>query len=173
MLDEAEEGGNGRSILQANITAAELDVQLGNVESATSRLLAIESTRDSWQREPGQVTAAVESLRGSIEMLRGDLDAAEQHLRLAADAAVRSRDQPIIGTVAIAVGSYLLARGDIALAVKAVDFATAMIGAFDATNPQVIAIVEAAHATGIGRPGTEVPERPIPMAVSSRICCGR
>ncbi len=164
MLDEAEEGGNGRSILQANITAAELDVQLGNVESATSRLLAIESTRDSWQREPGQVTAAVESLRGSIEMLRGDLDAAEQHLRLAADAAVRSRDQPIIATVAIAVGGYLLARGDIALAVKAVDFATAMIGAFDATNPQVIAIVEAAHATGIGRPGTEVPERPIPLA---------
>jgi predicted ATPase len=164
MLAEAEEGGNGRSILQANITAAALDVQLGDLESATSRLLAIESTRGSWQREPGQVTAGVEALRGSIDTLRGDLDAAEQHLRLAANAAVRSHDQPIIATVAITVATYLLARGDVALAVRAVDFATAMVGAFDATNPQVIAIVEAAHNAGIGRPGTEVPERPIPLA---------
>lgn len=164
MLREADEGGNGRSILQANVTAAGLDVQLGNIEAASARLLTIEATRDSWQHEPGQVTAGVETLRGSIETRRGDLGAAEQHLRRAAEAAVRTHDQPIIGVVAIAVGTYLLARGEVALAVRAVDFSTAMIGAFDATHPDVIAIVEAAHNAGIGRPSTEVPERPVSMA---------
>jgi predicted ATPase len=164
MLDEAEESGNGRSLLQANMTAASLDLQLGDIDQASARLLAVDATRDSWQREPGQVTAGVEALRGSIETRRGNLDVAEQHLRIAAEAAVRSHDQPIVGTVAIIVGTYLLARGDVAMAVKAVDFATAMIGAIDATNPEVIAIVTAAHNAGIGRPSTEVPERPIAVA---------
>ena len=164
MVDEADESGNGRSILQSNVTAATLDIQLDDLEAASARLLLIESTRDSWHREPGQVTAGVEALWGLLETRRGNLDAAEQRLRLAAQAAVASQDQPIIANVAIAVGTYLLARGDVAMAVRAVDFATAMIGAFDATNPEVIEIVKAAHDAGIGRPSTEVPERPIPLA---------
>jgi predicted ATPase len=160
MLDEAQEGGNIRAIMQANMAAATLSVQLGDLDEASARLLSVESMRESWSREPGQITGMVEGLKGSIATLRGDLDDAERHLRRATEAAIRSRDQPIIGALAITVGSYALARGNVALAVKAVDFATAMLGAYDATNPAVIAIVEAAHATGIGRPSTEVPERP-------------
>jgi hypothetical protein len=66
--------------------------------------------------------------------------------------------------MAITVGGYALARGNVELAVKAIDFATAMIGAYDATHPQVLAIAEAAQKQGIGRPSTEVPERPISLA---------
>jgi predicted ATPase len=164
MLAGAEESGNGRAILQANVIAATLSVQLGEVAAATERVLVIETLRDSWPREPGQVTGMIEGLKGSIATRRGELDDAERHLRLAVEAAIRSQDQPIIGALAITVGSYALARGDVAMAVKAVDFATSMLGAFDATSPEVIAIVEAAHQHGIGRPSTEMPERPISPA---------
>jgi hypothetical protein len=136
-------------------------VQLGNVDEASARLLTIESVRDSWQREPGQITGMVEGLKGSIATHRGELDQAELHLRAAAEAAVRSQDQPVIGAVAITVGSYALARGRIELAVQAVDFSSSMLGAYDATNPEVIAIDQAAAKKGIGRPSTVVPERPI------------
>jgi predicted ATPase len=163
MLDEAEEGGNGRSILQANLTAASLSAQLGEVDEASVRLLVVEAVRDSWPHEPRQITGMVEGLKGSIATQRGELDVAERHLRLAAESAVRSQDQPVIGGIAISVGSYALARGNIELAVKAVDFATAMLGAYDSTHPEVIAIAEAAQKLGIGRPSTEVPERPIAL----------
>jgi hypothetical protein len=39
-----------------------------------------------------------------------------------------------------------------------------MLGAYDATHPEVLEIAEAAHRLGIGGPSTEVPERPIPLA---------
>jgi len=164
MMLEAEESGNGRSVLQANLVAATTKVQLGRVDDGDAHLLTVQSSRDSWPREPGQVTAQLESLRGLIAVRRGNLDEAETRLRSAAESAVRSQDQPVIGAVAINVGTYALARGNVELAVKAIDFATAVIGAYDATNPEVIAIVEAAHDNGIGRPRTEVPERPISLA---------
>jgi predicted ATPase len=169
MLDEAEESGNGRAILQANLIAATLCAQLGDLAAATERLLVVESMRDSWPREPGQITGMVEGLRGSIETRRGDLDEAERHLRIAVEAAIRSQDQPVIGGLAINVGTYALARGNVEMAVQAIDFATSMIGAFDATHPEVIAIVEAAHTRGVGRPSTEVPERPTVLSALAEL----
>jgi predicted ATPase len=163
ILAETDLGGNGRAIMVANIAAATLDVHLGNVDEASARLLVIQSVRDSWSREPGQLTGMVEALKGAIATRRGDLDQAELHLRAAVEAAVRSQDQPVIGAVSISVGSYALARGQIELAVRAIDFSTSMLGAYDATNPEVIAIDTAAAKKGIGRPSTEVPERPIPI----------
>jgi predicted ATPase len=160
MLDESEEGGNPRAIFQSHLTAATLQVQLGMIDEATMHVLAVEGSKDVWQREPGQVTGMIEALKGSIAIHRGDLDDAEVHLRLAVAAAIRTQDQPIVGAIAITVGTYAAARGNIELAVRAVDFATSMIGAYDATDPQVIAIVKAAHEHGIGRPSTEVPGRP-------------
>jgi predicted ATPase len=164
MTGAAEESGNGRSILQANLVSASLFAQLGDVDEASVRLLAIDTVRDSWDHEPGQITAMVEALRGLIATRKGDLDDAERHLRLAVKGAVRSQDQPVIGALAINVGTYALARGNVELAVRAVDFASAMLGAYDASHPEVIAIAEAAYNAGIGRPSTEVPDRPIALA---------
>jgi predicted ATPase len=160
MIEEAERDGNGRSILSANLVAANLSAQLGDLDDAAARLLVIEKARNSWPREPGQITAMIEGLKGLLETRKGNLDEAERYLRSAVEGALRSQDQPVIGALAINVGTYALARSDIETAVKAVDFATAMLGAYDGTNPEVIAIAEAAYKSGIGRPSTEVLDRP-------------
>jgi predicted ATPase len=164
MTDAAEESGHGRSILTANLVSASLYAQIGDVEEASARLLAVDSARDSWDHEPGQITAMIEALRGLIATRRGDLDEAEKHLRLAVQGAVRSQDQPVIGALAINVGTYALARGNVELAVRAVDFATSMLGAYDASHPEVIAIAEAASNAGLERPSAEVLDRPIALA---------
>jgi hypothetical protein len=44
-----------------------------------------------------------------------------------------------------------LARGDIQSALAAVDLSTALLGAYDGTNPEIIAIEKAALNAGIGR----------------------
>lgn len=164
MLEDAAAGGIARTMLQAAVSAAGVDVYLGDLASASAHLERAEEFRSAWHGEPGQVTATVESLHGAVAIKRGDLDDAEVRFRAAANAAVRSRDQPIIGAVAVGVGSYALARGDVKTAVRAIDFSTAMIGAYDATNPEILAIVAAADERGIGRPSTEVPERPMTIA---------
>jgi predicted ATPase len=164
MVEEAERDGNGRSILSANLVAANLSSQLGDLEDAAARLLVIENARASWPREPGQITAMIEGLKGQIATRKGNLDEAERYLRSAVQGALRSQDQPVIGALAINVGTYALARGNVGAAVQAIDFATSVLGAYDATHPEVIAIAEAAHKAKIGRPSTEVSDRPIVMS---------
>jgi len=172
MLEDAETGGNARTILQAQITAVSMDVYLGDLASAGSRLAVIESLYDTWHGAPGQVSAMVYSAKASISRQRGDLDDAENQLRAAAEAAVRSQDQPVIGMVALAVATWALARGDVALAVRAVDVSTALMGAYDATHPEILAIVAAADTQKIGRPRTEVPERPISIESLKELLAG-
>jgi predicted ATPase len=166
MVAGARATGVARSILAAQLTAASMDVMIRDLASAGSRLAEIDELREgsAWHNEPGQISSLIDSLHGAVATQRGDLDAAEGWLRSAVESAVRSQDQPIIGMLAITVGTYALARGDVATAVRAVDFATAMIGAYDATHPEVIAIDEAAQKMGIGRPSTDVPERPTTIA---------
>jgi predicted ATPase len=161
MLEDAEAGGNARTILQAQLTALSMDVYAGDLASAGNRLAVVDALHDTWHGAPGQIAAMVYTAKASISRQRGDLDEAENHLRSAAEAAVGSLDQPIIGSVALAVATWALARGDVALAVRAVDVSTALIGAYDATHPEILAIVAAADDSRIGRPRTEMPERPI------------
>jgi hypothetical protein len=172
MLEDAETGGNARTILQAQLTAVSMDVYRGDLASAGSRLSVIESLYDTWHGAPGQISAMVYSAKASISRQLGDLDEAENHLRAAADAAVRSQDQPVIGLVALAVATWALARGDVELAVRAVDVSTALMGAYDSTHPEILAIVAAADAQKIGRPRTEVPERPISLESLRELLAG-
>ena len=71
-----------------------------------------------------------------------------------------SHDQPVIGQVAISIGALALARGDLERALRAVDLATVVIGAYDGSNPQVVAIEEAARTAGIGRASAGALTRP-------------
>ena len=170
MLRVAETDGNPRVVLQAQLTAVALDVADGDTASAGNRITVIDELRGSWDRgdhdtQPPQMTALIEIAKSGVARLRNDLTASETHLRIAADSAVRSQDQPVVGQVALAIASHALARGDVALAVRAVDVSTSLTGAYDATAPEVIAIVAAADMANIGRPSVELPERP--MAVES------
>jgi predicted ATPase len=172
MLEDAETGGNARTILQAQLTALTMDVYVGDLAAAGTRLAVVDSLYDTWHGAPGQIAAMVHTAKASISRQRGDLDEAENHLRAAVEAAVGSHDQPIIGGVALAVASWALARGDVALAVRGVDVSTSLIGAYDATHPEILAIVAAADDAKIGRPRTEVPERPIPVEALKELLAG-
>jgi hypothetical protein len=165
MLEDADAGGNFRTVLLAQLIAVSLDVSDGDLASAGSRLTIIEDLVESWQGIPGQLGAMVEIARASIARVRGDLDSAESHLRSAAEHGIRSQDHPVIGAVAVALGTLALDRGDIHNAVRAVNVASGLIGAYDSTDPEVMAIAGAAEKAGIERPGTRVPDRP--MAIES------
>jgi predicted ATPase len=170
MVAVADADGNPRVVLQAQLTAVLLDIADGDAASAGNRVTIIDGLRNSWDRgdrdtQPPQIIPLIEIAKSGVARLRNDLAASEAHLRIAADSAVRSQDQPVVGQVALAIASHVLARGDVALAVRAVDVSTSLTGAFDATALEVIAIVAAADTAGIERPSTQVPERP--MAIES------
>jgi predicted ATPase len=162
MLEDAETGGNARTVLQAQLTAATVDVEFGDLASAGTRLAVIDGLQDQWHGGPGQLMALVEVVKASIARQRGDLGGAEDHLRSAAESAMRSHDNPVIGMVALSVATWALAAGEVEVAVRAVNLATTLVGFYDATHPEIMAVVAAADRAKIGRPSTEVPERPIP-----------
>jgi predicted ATPase len=161
MLEDAETGGNARTMLQAQLTAATVDAELGDLASAGTRLAAIDGLRDQWHGGPGQLVALVEIVKASIARQRGDFGGAEDHLREAAAASIRSHDNPVIGLVALSVATWALSSGEVEVAVRAVNLSTALVGFYDATHPEIVAVVAAADLQKIGRPSTEVPERPI------------
>ncbi|MDF2444298.1 MAG: hypothetical protein JWR01_2501 [Subtercola sp.] len=159
MVGETDAGGDPRAVLQVQLNALVLDVSLRDVAAAVIRVAKIDALV-AHSKLPRQAFAVLETAKAAVARELGDFDAAEQHLRAAAESSLLSRDQPIIGSVAIGAGMLALARGDVPTAVRAADFATTVIGAFDSTHPDLTAIVAAADHAGIGRPGTGVPERP-------------
>jgi predicted ATPase len=151
VLAEADAAGSSRARLQAYVTAAVVDIQVGDLPGAERRLAMIDDLAAGWPNEPPQLKAMIATVRAGLLIQRGDPDAAEPHMRAAAAAAFASHDQPVIGLVAINLGLLALARGDIPRALRAVDLATSLIGAHDATNPHVRQIEEAAERAGIRR----------------------
>jgi predicted ATPase len=160
MIADAEASGSARAQLEAAMNAVALDLIIGDVATVGTRLTAIDELARGWPRLPPQMFAGILISKGGADMLRGDLGAAELHLREAADVAIESHDQPVIGAVAVAVGTLALRRGAIEDAVRAVELADALIGAHDATDPRIIAIMRAAAEHGIGRASAETPTRP-------------
>jgi tetratricopeptide (TPR) repeat protein len=141
------------------VTALSAFASLGDSAAARIHLERLDALIGSLPRLPGQMRAWADSGRARIAMLEGDLDAAERHLRTAADAALESRDHPIIGSVALSLGTLALRRGDPAEALRALNLSTAIIGVYDHTNPEVMAIAAAALDAGLGR-ADETPTRP-------------
>jgi len=160
MLAEATDSGNSRALVQALVTSVMVDLQALDLDAADARLVTVTELVASWPGRPSQLHAMAETALAGAEVIRGDLDAAEVHLRAAASAAFASHDQPVIGQVAISIGALALARGDLERALRAVDLATIVIGAYDGSNPQVVAIEEAARTAGIGRASAGALTRP-------------
>jgi predicted ATPase len=161
LLAEADATGNVRTILQATMTAITVDIQDRDTATAERRVALVDELTDGWPGLPPQFVAWNEVSKAGISMLRDDLDAAEIHLRAAADGALASHDYPVIGLVAINLGSLAVARGDIRSALRAVDLSTALIGAYDAANPLVVAIEKAAGDAGIERASADALTRPM------------
>jgi hypothetical protein len=143
--------GNSRTIVQAHQTAALVQVALGRADEARALLEPIVGILEEFTNFPPQTLALVESIRAGIAMLEHDLDGAESHLRVAAKEAIASHDQPIMGLVAINIGTLALRRDEVVRALEAVDIAAVLIGAHDATHPQVVEIERVAAERGIGR----------------------
>jgi len=160
LLDAADREGNPRARLQTLITTVMVDLAAGDLPTADAKLAEIQELMDIWPGRGGQLRAFADVARAEAELQRGDPDAAETYLRTAAAAAFDSHDQPVIGLVAITLGSLALARGDIPKALRAVDLSAALIGAHDSTNVQVSAIEEAARRAGIGRVNAGALARP-------------
>jgi len=162
LLAEAEANGNAPTVLQALLLRVSVDVLDRDLPAAQARLARFDSLVGAWQHMPGQLAALAEVFRSSVAILAGDTDAAELALRDAADAALATHDHPIIGSVALGFGGLALARGDVEAAVRALDLSTAIIGAYNADDLQVIAIERAAAQHGIERGGSGGPSRPMP-----------
>nr|WP_246376566.1 AAA family ATPase [Conyzicola lurida] len=169
LLASAEAGGNARTILQALMMSATVDLHVGDVDAADARLDRVEELASSWPRMPGQLVAMIGVARGDSASQKGDVDAAATALRAAADAALATHDHPVIASVALGFGTLAVSRGDIPGAVRALDLATAIVGIHDATAPQVIAIEAAARAHGIERAAASAPTRSAALESLSRL----
>jgi hypothetical protein len=143
-----------------------VDISADDADSASIHLAETEAILEvAPHSPPPQLLAMVAVAQGGLAILHGELDEAARYLRGATSRAIASHDQPIIGMVAVSLGTLALARGDIRSALDAVDLSTALIGAYDATNPQIMSIEAAALNAGIGRSNTAFAELDRPKAL--------
>lgn len=159
LLAAAEESGNARTMLQALMTALNVDVARRDIRSSRAHFARFDELTVAWPGMPPQLLAWAECARASIALLDGQTDVAESALRRATKHALPTRDHPIMAAVALGIGVLALERNDVAEAMRALDLATAIAGIHDPTSPQVIAIEAAAAASGFERPDGEVPTR--------------
>jgi predicted ATPase len=169
LLANAAAGENSRVVLQVHLIALGVDLELGDLESAVSRLADIDGLGDAWPGQPLQLSAQKYAMTAGVRILQGDLDDADRLLRLATDAAIRSHDHPVIGFVALGIGSLALARGDVQRAVDALELSIAFIGACDTRNPRIMAIERAAADAGIGRASEKTLTRPMAVEALRRL----
>ncbi|CAN5364983.1 BTAD domain-containing putative transcriptional regulator [soil metagenome] len=131
LIAEARASGASRSIVLADTTRAMVAVQLGERERAKELIAEIEGLVADWPKLPLQMSAIVDVTRGGLAMLDGDLDAAEERLRSAADAAAASRDHPVMAMVAVQIGLLAVGRRDLHAAAGALQLAVSLRGAAD------------------------------------------
>ncbi|MET0992185.1 MAG: AAA family ATPase [Lacisediminihabitans sp.] len=159
LIAEAEQSGHGRAMLQVQTSAMQVAMIERDLPALRRHVDAFDRFADAWPSMPPQSTAWAETGRAGLFLLEGDLERAEASLRDAADAALASHDHPVIGMVAIALGTLALERGEYREALRAVDLATAIIGFYDASSPQVLQIERAALEHDVKRAGAEAPTR--------------
>lgn len=131
LLEQARASESPRSLSLALYTAIFLLTRLGDVDRATELLSELDANPVDVAPSQRQMKALDAMARAAVVRLQGDLEAAERHLRAAAESAVASRDQPIMAAVALAIGDLARERGDLTIAATALDLAVALRGAAD------------------------------------------
>lgn len=162
LLGEAEAGGNTRTLATVVSIALNVSLSVGDPIAARAHLERLDELMAELSSVPRQTRAIAEAGRAGIARLDGDWAGAELALRNALDHAIASHDHPIVGQVTLEIGMLAVDRGDLRGALRALDLASAIVGAEDATDPRVIAITGAARDAGVGRADTS-PTRPIAL----------
>jgi uncharacterized protein HemY len=90
-----------------------------------------------------------------VEAERGAFDAADRHFARAYEAAVGTKDMPMLAAVAVAAATVAAARGERSQAAGLLAAATAIRGSEDPTNPEI---------TRLELSGAEVPTREAGLA---------
>jgi predicted ATPase len=159
LLEQAREAESPRGLTLALYTAIFLVVRLGDVEEAVELLAELDANPVAVPDTQRQVRALDSMARAAVAQLHGDLDTAEQHLRAAADAAVASRDQPIMAAVALGIGDLVMTRGDLPAAATALDLAVALRGTADPHDDVEMRIRDAIATNAGTRPALDEGER--------------
>jgi predicted ATPase len=131
LLDQAREAESPRGLNLALFTAIFLAVRLDEADWAEELLAELDSTPLAIADNQRQMKALDAVSHAAVAQMRGDLDVAEHQLRAAAEAAVASRDQPVMAAVALGIGTLLVERGDLSAAATALDLAVALRGIAD------------------------------------------
>ncbi len=168
LLDQAREAESPRGLSLALYTAIFLMVRLGEVERAGELLAELDANPLAVPENQRQMKALDSAAHAAVAQLHGDLDTAEQHLRAAADAAVASRDQPIMAAVALGIGDLALVRGDLGSAANALDLAVALRGIADPYDEIENRIRDAVALNAETRPALDESERvPVDSAAAA------
>jgi hypothetical protein len=155
LLDSAYEAESPRALMLALCTSIFLAVRLGDRERATELLAQLDANGADLPASQRQVLALDAMARASVAQLQGDWDAAEQHLRIAAEAAVASGDNPVMANVALGIAGLSVERGELGTAATALDLAVALRGAPDPFDPLEQRIVETLAVDAETRPSLE------------------
>jgi predicted ATPase/DNA-binding SARP family transcriptional activator len=126
---------------------AEIARWQGRLDEARELLDSVIADRRRGQDPIGQRTAIALSARGHVDVAAGDLDGARGWYRRALEAAIDSRDRPVIARVVELLAAVALAEGDAGRAATLLGNAEVLRGMPDLADVDVVRVRAAARAT--------------------------
>jgi ATP/maltotriose-dependent transcriptional regulator MalT len=145
-LYKARRGGVHEYVAAVEHAQAEIARLEGDLATARA-LVDRASALAQGQTVSPQWRALLATSMGQLDLAEGDLDAARDHLARAVEAAVASRDAPVVGLVLVAVADLALHCGDPARAATLLAASASVTGGADTSTvdrPRVEAAARAA-----------------------------
>ncbi|HET7304644.1 MAG TPA: BTAD domain-containing putative transcriptional regulator [Segeticoccus sp.] len=133
---EAEDGSTADRLV-AEMTLAGIAQAAGDTEEVRrlrERLPDLLRQHRRWNPLMGHAHAILFAMVAASEVEDGLVGEATEHLRLAHDAAVRTRDMPVVSNVAVAAAELALAHGDADGAAQLLGVAATLRGSDDLTD---------------------------------------
>ncbi|WP_150955083.1 ATP-binding protein [Microbacterium testaceum] len=142
--------GSVRSLGQARMTAAQVEIAAGDGAAALREVERIELAGQPGI--PDQFLAWIDAQRAQSLLLLGRIDEARESLRIGLARASDSRDHPIIATVLLTVAGWNAAAGRPDRAAEALARANAVRGAADELDPFFVWVRAHGEAGAEGNP---------------------